>query len=967
MKTTCLGIAVILLAWAGSASGATCLINGYVYNPAGGGVSGVSVSANNGGTTCITPWTGYYEVTVPRGWSGRVTLSRDCYSFSPAYTDYANVTTQQTTYYFGSPASPTISGYVRTDAGVGLEGVRIRVYDIRQEAPYYPERLVVATNSAGYYSFTVPCNWSGGIQAFDDNCANYDIAPENIVQWNVTSNLTNQNFTATPIHTYLQVFVYDSTDHDQGIPGVQVTLSGGPVTGTFLTDSSGRLHLNLGWYCDGYPGGTLTVSHPCYAFQRATWTMPPDILWSYGFDIAATLQTYALTVNGANGSVTRSPDKTSYDCGETVSLSPHANSGYRFDHWSGDASGPANPLTVTMDANKTVTANFVADTCTLTVNAANGSVSRSPNKTTYTVGETVTLTPSANACYHFANWSGDASGSANPLTITMNASKTITANFAINTYTLTTNAANGSITRNPNKTTYNCGETVTLTAGANSTYHFANWSGDASGSANPLTVTMNADKTITANFALSTYSLTVNATNGSVSRSPNKTAYNHGETVSLTPTANSGYHFDHWSGDSSGSASPLTVTMNANKTITANFAIDRYTLTVSVWKGGTVVSPGIGSFTFDRGTQVTLEADALPHFAFMNWAGDVFAAENPVSVTMDRDRQISAQFVSLLDTLYVDSDAPHDPGPNDRLVSDPAEDGTPEHPFDAIREAMTLAHAGAEIVVDDGVYRHPTIDDFTGKTLTVRGAWLTDPNLPGNLVLENEGAGPVVKFGPDANGVLMGFHIQGGRADTGPAVLCDRAQATLVNCLIVGNRAAGANGGIIDCRRSNLFVVNCDISDNIGGENAAVFAVTDSNVVAANCIIRPNAPLHIAGGPGPVPTLMYCDVEGPWPGAGNIDLAPDFANRGFWRDPGTPLYRDDDVWIGPGDYHLCSKAGRWEPVSRAWMLDAQTSPCIDAGDPAATYFLEPSPNGGRINMGAYGGTSQASKSISSGN
>ncbi len=63
-----------------------------------------------------------------------------------------------------------------------------------------------------------------------------------------------------------------------------------------------------------------------------------------------------------------------------------------------------------------------------------------------------------------------------------------------------------------------------------------------------------------------------------------------------------------------------------------------------------------------------------------------------------------------------------------------------------------------------------------------------------------------------------------------------------------------------------------------------------------------------------------------------------------------------------GDYHLKSQAGRWDPDSEIWVKDDVTSPGIDTGDPMNPIGLEPFPNGGRINMGAYGGTAEASKS-----
>jgi len=63
-----------------------------------------------------------------------------------------------------------------------------------------------------------------------------------------------------------------------------------------------------------------------------------------------------------------------------------------------------------------------------------------------------------------------------------------------------------------------------------------------------------------------------------------------------------------------------------------------------------------------------------------------------------------------------------------------------------------------------------------------------------------------------------------------------------------------------------------------------------------------------------------------------------------------------------GDYHLKSKAGRWDPSNKTWVQDNVESPCIDAGDPSSDVSLEPETNGGIINMGAYGGTAEASLS-----
>jgi parallel beta-helix repeat protein len=144
---------------------------------------------------------------------------------------------------------------------------------------------------------------------------------------------------------------------------------------------------------------------------------------------------------------------------------------------------------------------------TLTVNvnpAGSGTVTKNPDKGTYCPGEQVTLTATPNAGYSFSSWSGDLSGSTNPATITMNGNKNVTANFIQNcTYTLTINvspAGSGTVTKNPNKSTYCPGDQVTLTATANSSYTFSSWSGVDASSGNTGYVTMNGNRTVTANF-----------------------------------------------------------------------------------------------------------------------------------------------------------------------------------------------------------------------------------------------------------------------------------------------------------------------------------------------------------------------------------------------------------------------------------------------------------------------------------
>jgi len=307
--------------------------------------------------------------------------------------------------------------------------------------------------------------------------------------------------------------------------------------------------------------------------------MIEDYVWSFTIEAP---NTFTLNVSAENGSVVKDPDQQGYIEGTQVILSAIPAEGYVFSSWSGDATGSDNTLTVTMDSDKNITANFTAipaGTFTLNVTSENGSVAKNPDQQSYNEGAEVVLTATPADGYEFSSWSGDATGSDNPLTVTMNSDKNITANFTAtdaDTFTLNVTAENGSVAKNPDQQSYNEGAEVVLTATPADGYEFSSWSGDATGSDNPLTVTMDSNKNITANFTATeadTFTLNVTAENGSVAKNPDQQSYDNGDEVVLTPTANDGYKFSSWSGDATGSDNPLTVTMDSNKNITANFTV----------------------------------------------------------------------------------------------------------------------------------------------------------------------------------------------------------------------------------------------------------------------------------------------------------------------------------------------------------------------------------------------------------
>ncbi|MBN1509033.1 MAG: right-handed parallel beta-helix repeat-containing protein [Sedimentisphaerales bacterium] len=198
--------------------------------------------------------------------------------------------------------------------------------------------------------------------------------------------------------------------------------------------------------------------------------------------------------------------------------------------------------------------------------------------------------------------------------------------------------------------------------------------------------------------------------------------------------------------------------------------------------------------------------------------------------------------------------------------------------------------------------------------------------------------------------------VRGGGAYCGGTT----TDVTFTNCVISQNRADAGAGicaeWVLDTslpaslrsKRCRVNVTNCTIARNAltsptAGNAAAGVQSSGAEVFVTSSILWSNTgkALLIADS-GLSSTVTYSDVEGGCQGTGNLNTDPLFA---------TPSLED---------YHLKSKYGRYVPASQRWVADSVHSPCIDTGDPSVSVGDEPPPNGNRINMGAYGGTKQAS-------
>jgi len=287
-----------------------------------------------------------------------------------------------------------------------------------------------------------------------------------------------------------------------------------------------------------------------------------------------TLQTFALTLNTAgNGSgvITADPVQATYDYGTVVTVTAVSPISSTFTGWTGAMVTTTEAITLTMDMAQAITATFALITYTLDINttgAGSGLIAADPDQSVYDYGTVITLTASAETGSTFTGWSGDASGSTNPLTLTIASDTAITGTFEVLTYTLDINTAgtgSGAVTADPDQSVYDYGTVITLTASADTGSLFTGWSGDASGSTNPVSVTMTGNSIVTATFTLDPTPTPTATPTSSPTLTPTPTAT---ATPAHTPTKTATPTITTTASSTSTATSTVTITPTSSPTPT---------------------------------------------------------------------------------------------------------------------------------------------------------------------------------------------------------------------------------------------------------------------------------------------------------------------------------------------------------------------------------------------------------------
>ena len=364
--------------------------------------------------------------------------------------------------------------------------------------------------------------------------------------------------------------------------------------------------------------------------------------------------------------------------GDEVSIKATPNQGYNFVNWTvwegnDEIELNTNPnYNFTIGGNNPVTtlypeggqialiANFEMRNLDITVTTnpvAGGTVQVSDTiftGGTFAYGETLTMNAIDNEGYTFRDWTKNDTvvSTSRTLNITVTESASYVANFTLNSYAInaTVNPAVGGTVSGTG--TYTHGQTCTLTATANTGYHFLNWTlnnQEVSDSEN-ITIEVTEAANYVANFEINSYDITamvsVNPTDGGTVNGAG--TYNYGQTCDVTAVPATGHHFVNWTknGTQVSTDPNYSFVVTGEDTYVANFEINSYDVTAMVsvnpTNGGTV--NGMGTFTYGQ----TCDLTAVPAegFHFVKWTKNgTQVSTNPVySFTVTEEANYVAYF-----------------------------------------------------------------------------------------------------------------------------------------------------------------------------------------------------------------------------------------------------------------------------------------------------------------------------------
>lgn len=317
--------------------------------------------------------------------------------------------------------------------------------------------------------------------------------------------------------------------------------------------------------------------------------------------------------------------------------------GYHFVQWNDGVTD--NPRTITVTRDSAFTAQFAANSYTLTVAPNDATMGSAYGAGSYNYNTTATLTAVPNYGYHFTQWSDAVTD--NPRTVTVLNNATYTAQFEINSYIITVQSSNPAIGTTSGSGSYNYLTPVNITALPNVGYHFTQWSDG--NMTNPRLISVTANATYTAQFAINSYAVGVTSNNSTMGSVSGSGTYNHNSTATLTATPYYGYHFVQW--QDGNTQNPRTVVVTDSAQYTAQFDYNSYLVTAL--SSNVTLGTATGGGSYNYLSQVALTAVPAPHYHFSMWNDSI--EDNPRTITVTRDTTLTAHFAIDRHTIGVNT------------------------------------------------------------------------------------------------------------------------------------------------------------------------------------------------------------------------------------------------------------------------------------------------------------------------
>ena len=414
------------------------------------------------------------------------------------------------------------------------------------------------------------------------------------------------------------------------------------LKGAALVPASGSVNVPVNGITSGQPV-KIVVTKP----QRQPYMQ--DITVGGG---GGTTYNITVSANPTNGGTVTGGG--TYNQGASCTVSATANNGYTFTNWTenGNVVSTNRNYTFTVNSNRTLVANFTAQpqqyTISVSANPSNGGTVTGGG--TYNQGASCTVSATANNGYTFTNWTenGSVVSTQANYTFTVNANRTLVANFTQQTYTIniSANPSNGGTVTGGGA--YHYGDNCTVTATPANGYTFTNWKeGNNVVSTNAsYSFTVTGNRTLVAYFTAQTYTITASAnpTNGGTVTGGG--TYNYGQSCTLTATPANGYDFIKWTknGQQVSTNASYTFTVTESAAYVAHFQMQSYTVTLTAnpTEGGELTGEG----TFNFGQTDYIYAAPNPGYNFVNWTenGEVFTTDPGFYVIIESDRNFVANF-----------------------------------------------------------------------------------------------------------------------------------------------------------------------------------------------------------------------------------------------------------------------------------------------------------------------------------